>query len=356
MMRKPFHRSRVGDSERCGYLILTSASWQLAATVLAFAALIGGCSDREKSSPSVSAESHPIAVEPSGPARTADEAVRRVLNGLRDRKARAVWDFLPPSYRGEVQQLVRDVAARLDDRTWQPTVAVWQKARKVLPSRGAALFSQPATDAGNARTPISTDSLKRLLDSVGESELASLERLRTIDVGQFWEVTGSDVLWALGQLQSSGSPRDPFANLAKVEVLLVSESGDQATVRMQWPEQAATEHHYIRIEGHWLPKSLADGWSSGLSDVRTQMITWSDRLRDDPETWEANLKNVEQLLAELEATDSDQDAREVWQRGLLRLMSTWSGVTRSAQEELQNDNTTRKPKVSDTEELLPDKP
>ena len=172
---------------------------------MVFVTLINGCSDRGPTTPPVPAERPPAVIEDTGPARTADEAVRRVLNGLRERKARAVWDFLPPSYRGEVQQLVRDVAVRLDDRTWSRTVAVWQKARKVLPSKGAVLFGPPSEPASppeteNLGTPINADGLKRLLDSVGESEFASLERLRAIDVGQFLEVTGSDVLRALGQI------------------------------------------------------------------------------------------------------------------------------------------------------------
>src|SRR5207249_1138464 len=160
------------------------------------------------------------------------------------------------------------------------------------------------------------ESLQRLLDGVGESELASLERLRRIDIGQFLEITGSEVLQALGQWPSGGMmPRDPFGNLAKVEVTLVSESGEQAVVRMQWPEQESTEHVYIRVDGYWLPKSLADGWSSSFTEVRAQSLAWADELSEHPGAWDARLKEIDQLLDELAEATAPDDIKQCWQRG-----------------------------------------
>src|SRR5439155_18160887 len=108
-----------------------------------------GCSNRGREAPGVPAESPTATVDFSQPATRADDAVRRVLDGLRQRKVRAVWEFLPPSFRGDVQQLVRNVAARLEERTWQHTVAVWQKARKVLPSKASAIFGQASEPASS---------------------------------------------------------------------------------------------------------------------------------------------------------------------------------------------------------------
>lgn len=71
--------------------------------------------------------------ERSAAARTdeADDAVRRVLAGLHRGELEALWDFWPPSYRHDLQQLVRDIGQRLDEPSWQPFVTTAQKARSV---------------------------------------------------------------------------------------------------------------------------------------------------------------------------------------------------------------------------------
>ena len=328
------------------------------AIALLIASSVFGCSDSSKE-----ATTPPIAppqniVETSGPPKTADAAVRRVLDGLRQQKAREVWEFLPPAYRAEVQQLVRDVAQQLDDSTWEATVTVWQKARKVLPSKSAAIFghatSEDSVDKAT-RPAINPESLQRLFDSVGSSELADLKRLRQIDVGQFLEKTGGDLLQTLGALPTGGTiSSKSFENLAKVEVRLVSTSEDSAVVRMKWPDQEPTEHPYVRVDGYWLPKSLAESWSSSLAEIRVQALAWAEGLRQQPQSWTARLKELDQMLDGLAATNTDDDARQVYQRGMQRLVSAWTGTPPPRSETTRPAPPVKKRKVPDTEELLPD--
>ena len=329
-----------------------------AAAAVLIVALIGCSKEANKTSPPPIDPAKNVP-EASGPPKTADEAVRRVLDGLRQQKARAVWEFLPPSYQTDIQTLVRDVAQRLDDRTWEATVAVWQKARKVLPPKAGALFGQAASNDSlgkSSRPAINPQSLQRLFDSVGECELSDLKRLREVDVGRFLEVTGGDVLQALGALPNGGAmSAESFANLAKVEVTLISSSSDSAVVRMKWPGQEPTEHPYVRVDGYWLPKSLAESWDNSLAEIREQAIAWAEELSQQPEPWNARLKEIDQLLDELAATKSDADARAVYQRGVRQLLAAWIGTPPSATEETPRPQAPeRKKKVPDTEEVLPD--
>ncbi len=330
----------------------------ICAIALLFVSWIVGCSDSRKESTTPPAAPPQQTVQSTEPSKTAAAAIRRVLDGLRQQNARAVWEFLPPSYRAEIQELVRDVAKQLDDDTWEAIVAVWQKARKVLPAKSAAIFGQAISENlsdNRSRPMVNPESLQRLFDSVGDSELADLKRLRQIDVGLFFEKTGGDVLQALGALPTDGAiSSKSFENLAKVEVTLVSTSGDSAIVRMKWPDQDPTEHAYVRVEDHWLPKTLAEGWSESLANIRVQMVAWTVEFKQQPNAWSSQLKAVDQLLDELAATKSDDDARTVYQRGMQRLVATWLGTPSPAPTQSSPTPSAKKRKPPDTEELLPD--
>ncbi len=342
----------------------------LSIAVLAMATF-ASCSDAPKKNESGSASAHHSQTETSQePAAalkdSADVAVRQVLSGLQQRKVRAVWDFLPPSYRAEGQQLVRDVAAKLDERTWKRTLTVWRKAQSVLRAKTAdwksVAVSDKTSDITETRRQLA-DGLLSLLDCLEKSELAELGRLREIDLGHFAEATGGDLLRVLVQIPLGGQATSaPFAVLSRVEVKLVSESKDQAVVRMQWPGQDATEHSYVRVEGHWLPTSLVEGWPSGLAEVRMQVFAWADSLRDHPEAWESRLSNIESWLDELASSKSDEQSQLVFQRGLAQVVAIGFGaapatsLSPESADKPQSANTSKKSKIPDTEELLPDDP
>jgi hypothetical protein len=289
---------------------------------------------------------------------SADAAVRRALDGLRRQQAKALWEFLPPSYRRDAEELVREVARGVEDAAWEPLVKTINKTRQVLARRGSLLIEP---DGSGDSDPAAITRLRRLLDAVGESELADLRRLRTIDVAQFLDKTGGELLTTFARAATPTDTRQPnddaFSRLADVEVELVSSVNDTAVIRVRWPGQPASEHEFVRVEGHWIPRTLADGWSAQLAAVREQSLGWANHLREQPELWQARLRDIDQWLDELDATRTPADARRVWQAGASRLWAAWSPT------ELPNAATpegpTAKPtrvKRTDTEVLLPDEP
>src|SRR5207249_11171445 len=128
---------------------------------------------------------------------------------------------------------------------------------------------------------------------------------------------------------------------------------------------------YVRHEGCWLPKPLADGWSSSFADVRAQSLTWADGLSEHPEAWDSRLREIDQLLNELAEATSPDDIKQCWQRGMQRLILAMANgrpqqessaaekaATADASKSLRQPGTTetRRPTIPDTEELLPDQP
>lgn len=338
----------------------------VATTVGLAAFFVGGCSELPPQNPVTTSESHPTAVaDGTNASKTlaADEAVRRVFQGLQTRQARAVWDFLPPSYRADIQQLVREVSSRLDERSWAKAVAVLRKARRVLSDK-REVWSNVGTKPNSG---VSSESqlavLVRLLNVLGKSELTDWQRLQEIDVGRFVEVTGHEILDALAPPVSEHSQAsDPFANFSKVEVTLVSADDELAVVRLRWPGQQPTDYDYVLVEQQWLPKSLADGWQTQIDELRTQCLAWADDSREHPERWETRLNELDRWLDEFAQAKSTTEIQTVWQRGWSQISAVWLGVPLKSAAQNNSENPPTKPtatnktktKIPDTEELLPD--
>ncbi len=348
--------------------------------------VLSGCSGSAETSSTSPPEGSAAATSSTAPVVKADEAVRRVLDGLRQGQARAVWDFFPPSYREDIQRTIHDMALRLDEKNWRQFVAIVNKARRVLSEKKTVLFAADVQVDRPSRSAIvlELESLIRILDVVVESELSDLPRLQTIDVGRFLDTSGDKFLLALVNLSAETSasdagikhshlaPADPFAALANVKVTLVSATADQAIVQFFFEGQLATEYAFVCVEGHWLPKSLADGWESSLAETRRQCLAWADGLREHPESWQARIAAVDDLLNDLASATNAEESEQRWQVRLKKLVAEWLGSPplTSDSPSVEAAETSRKPSASgekdvtsprkikrpDTEVLLPDEP
>jgi hypothetical protein len=359
-------------------------NWLRFAGMLALA--LSGCSGSDVASSTSPPASSAATNSPAASAAKADEAVRRVLDGLRQGKTRSVWDFLPPSYREDIQRTIHDMALRLDQKDWRQFVAIVNKARRVLSEKKSALFAAdvPWDRLSRSAFVLELEALIRILDVVVESEFSDLQRLQTIDVGRFLDTSGDKLLQALAELSvpmraselaivtRKEPTSDPFGGLESIHVTLVASADDFATVRFNSGSQPLNDYDFVRVEGHWLPKTMADGWESGLAETRRQCLAWADGLREHPESWQARLTALDDVLDDLASATNTEEFEQRWRLGLQKLVVEWLGSPPAtsdspgveATEPSRNSSasgekaltTPRKIKRPDTEVLLPDEP
>ncbi len=301
--------------------------------------------------------------------KTADEAVRNVLAGLQRQELQALWEFLPPSYQADVQELLHDLGERLDEKSWEPFVATCRKAHTVT-SQIVRKFNE-ASEAANAsdrELAAHLRAVEQLLSALCESELNNVVLLRKLDALRFLGGTGNRLIAALSQgaLGDTGLGGDLFAQFGEVKVELLESTTDSAVLAVltvQWPGQAATQHKFVRVEQHWIPQTLAEAWPTQFPLVREQCLAWADELRAHPEPWHARLREIDQLLDELAETKSFAETRQVWQTGALRLAAAWFGTAipdqpQSVEVPIVTPPSSKPIRVKrpDTEVLLPDEP
>ena len=297
---------------------------------------------------------------------TAVDAVRNVLAGLQRQELQTLWEFLPPSYRGDAEKFAHDFGSQLDEKTWGPFVATCRKARLVT-----SQLVRRSDDSGAAANESDRElaarlrGVEQLLSAVSESELSDVARWRQLDAFRFLGGTGNRLIAAISQgaLGDTGLVGDSFSQFGEVKIELLDSTVDSAVLSVQWPGQEPTEHKFVRVEDHWIPQSLAEAWPTEFPKVREQCLAWADELRSNPEPWHARLRELDGLLDQLAATKSLAETRQVWESGASHLAVEWFGAalvespkTEDLPVELPPPAKPARVKKLDTELLLPDEP
>lgn len=239
---------------------------------------------------------------------TADAAVLAALEGLKSDNPQVVWDSLPASYQKDINDLVHEFAGKMDAQLWNRSFASLKKVVHILKTKKEFILENPALQGGpGGPVPLPPDDLANnwdgivgLLETILSSEISDLDKLEKADVGDFVGKTGGSLMKQIGVL-SKAAPGDPFSNEFKAKVSgttvkVVSSEGDSATITIEFPDESPTEFKFVRIEGRWIPKMMADGWKEGISEAKASLAIL------DPAVMEGQKKEVLGMLDMVDAT------------------------------------------------------
>ena len=152
--------------------------------LLATLALLGGC--RSDSVPT-----------------TAVETVRYAAEGLAlDEDPGILWDLLPPSYQKDLHDWCWQLAAELPEGAYDKFFLAVRKVGGLFKSKSELLANISFVKmAAKVVGSLSEDDLIALLNAIGDlhiligkSEIASIDKLRKVDLSRFCHTTGSR-LW-----------------------------------------------------------------------------------------------------------------------------------------------------------------
>jgi hypothetical protein len=209
---------------------------------------------------------------------SSDGTVRAVMDGLGQHRPEVLWRALPPSYQQDVNDLAAAFAENMDPVIFDRLVAVARKGTVVLQSKKElVLESQTIGNAGI--DPETMESLWEgsihFIDTLLASDLAVLDAYADLDVDAFLGSTGGELMGHAASFSTSEEDADTLAerldSLETTEVELLSEEGDQATIRVSPPDAAPTELEMIRIEGRWLPTDFVRQWPGMVERARSRL-------------------------------------------------------------------------------------
>lgn len=211
-----------------------------------------------------------------------DDAVQVVVQGLADNQPQVLWDALPASYQADIRQIIAAFCANMDPEIYDRTFRILGKAVKVLNEMKDYFARSPVA----LSVPLLESSIGRnwshdvgLLDTVVQSDLATLATLKQMDPGIFLASTGHKVMAGLDDLRAR-TQRSPGPNLWEkmnqslkdARIQFVKTTEDRGYLKFISPTNSVGKDvHLTRVEGRWVPADFAASWTSKAGQAKERM-------------------------------------------------------------------------------------
>lgn len=219
----------------------------------------------------------PAAPGGASAAGSAERQIEALLAGARAGDAVVFWDWLPDSYRRDVEGLVHDFAGRVDPKVWARTMRLAARIGNVALDKEELFFASPEVVRAMAEAPAGMRPTRTafrlvmtLVRDLGTSELATVDGLRDFDGRRFLRRSGGALLpctFALAGMRGN----DAMGRLESLEVRTVRQQRDAARLALHYGEQPPEVEDYVRVEGQWLPAELAADWRGAMQRARGEI-------------------------------------------------------------------------------------
>jgi hypothetical protein len=184
----------------------------------------------------------------------------------------AMFDSLPPSYRKDVNEIVRLGAQKIDPNTWRALLGTIHQLGDVIVTRQRWLLSSPRVKSlppdqlGKIEGPLL--SFAGALRDGLNPEAMQLETLQTMEFGQWLAERDAVMAPHLAQLHRQG-------DAVGRQITVDSVRGASAIVTIAG-EGSSKKVTFTQIEGYWVPKTLADGWANSIASHRNEISQTPD--------------------------------------------------------------------------------
>ncbi len=244
------------------------------------------------------------------PPETPSSAIQAISQGLNEGEPAVVWEAMPASYQTDVTGLAHAFATNMDAEIYDKTFGILGKVTNVLKTKrdfflNSALAKNAPID--NEKLTTNWNALVDLFTAITGSELNKLENLKTIDIGKFLQEDGSKIFSEFRTVASiqKGNPLDMFAN---IEVEPILSDGDSATVKVTAPGEEEAEIDMIKVEGKWIPKDMAEGWSHMITDGKASLEDMNQNaLAENKPMVIAMMAGVEAAIDQLAESETQQE-------------------------------------------------
>lgn len=267
----------------------------LLSSVVVVAAMATGC-------PAGPGSASAAVPAPAAPAESPEQVVMDVAHGLSQGRPYVAWDAMPASYQDDVTNLVHDYAGTVDAELWNQGFAIVRKVSTMMRNQKDIILAMPKFRESPG---FDAEAVGRDWDlvvapflTIAESELANAGSLQTIDIRQFLATTGVEFMQDIVRLGefAENDADNKFAALGQTRATLVSREDDMAMVQIEIPGEGAQTQRFVRVEGKWIPKDMADEWAEEMLKAQAKIAQMS------PEKIQLVKPKIMAMLAGIDAT------------------------------------------------------
>lgn len=207
-------------------------------------------------------------------AETAADTVNGVVTELAKGNPKAVWDAMPASYQKDVTEIIHLAAGKVDPGVMTKMQGLMGKTTNLLKTKKAFILNSPMlADAGPeiAELEKNWDGMVGLAQTLVDSDLMKIEKLKTMDPGAFLGTTGTKLMTQI-QVLAKASGTDMLATIgqAKATHKADTENGN-AIVTMSHPDERDEDLEFTKVDGKWVPADMAKEWDAQMAAAKAEI-------------------------------------------------------------------------------------
>jgi hypothetical protein len=255
------------------------------------------------------------------------------------------WQALPEQHQQDVKEILVLTGEKLDPEVYDQGMALVNKLVAIAKDKqdfilGNALVQNNFNDPAAAKKQFAT--FVKLVETLTQSEIKTVQGLKTLDPEVFLANTGKDVfavLESLSELQTAPGEPKKLEAFKSAKVTLVKKEGDNAIIKMSVDGQPDREEKLVKVGGKWIFAEWAEGWEKGIASAKRQLKDY----KMTPDQKKQALDSINQLSEILTTfaaakTQAEFDAAlgdSIGKAGnaVMPLMGAGGGIQPSAQSE-----------------------
>jgi len=279
----------------------------------------------------------PPGVTDGTPPPTPEAAVKAQNQALANGRIDLLWQTLPPSYRSQVADLVHTLGESMDKEIWNGGFGVAQKLIALLRDKkdfivGSKFAEQAPIDS--AEVAEEWDVIVGVFDTIVNSELSDLDKVKTLDMDSFLTGTGVKVhtqLLKLVPLSPDPEMTKMLQDLRSATYAVESNDGETAVVNFNLPMQVegeTTTATMRKVDGYWVPAEMAQELPSSIAMAKSQLAEMQgEQLAGAKPQILGVLAMAGGVLDRLQAAESQEAFDQVLEESIKPLLPMLGGAT-----------------------------
>jgi hypothetical protein len=254
-----------------------------------------------------------------------DAFLKQIDQAIEAGHLRALYDALPPSYRTDVDEVVRLAAAKVDPVDFDSIKDCLQKSGSTLVMNQNWLLSSPRIKAlpesANAQVRGPLLSIAGLFHSETISDLLDLEKLKTQPFGQWlteFDRASCDYLHEAFETSGKSISRTVTVESTQADVVRVKIASDLNESNLS----------FTKVDGYWVPMSMnPENWKRKIDDKKKEIEENGGKSLLEP--WPGYASGLDAILEPLATARNSNDfhaAIESTVEFLTVNVPTWAGV------------------------------
>lgn len=274
----------------------------------------------------------------SGTELTPDATIDAFKQAIADDDLAKIWSLVPSSYQSDINGLVHQYADTMDAEIYKQSMDFSKKLAKVLREKKEFVLASPmmqqATQGGQvspAELSAQWDAFVGMLETIVNSELGDLDKLKAVDTGELLAGTGEKVLGQFASISENLIPGDPYQNEFKskaqtITAKLISVEGDTATIEYSATGLPATEKQMTRVDGRWVPAEMAEDWDQTIAMAKQGIAAMPEQLENSKPQLLGMLGMLNGIVSQLDAAETQEEFDQAMNQAMLPIMGMMGGL------------------------------